>query len=287
MEVSGFTFVRNGAVFDYPFVESIKSVLPLVDEFIVNVPDSDDNTLELVRSINDPKIKIIQTRWKGDMPSGGKILSHHTNLALKECRGDWCFYIQADEIIHEEDKDKILRAMKDDLHDKRVDGILFDYVHFYGSYSCQAASRNWYRREVRIIRNRKGIVSYADAQGFRYSDGSKVSVAYSGARIFHYGWVRPLDSMRAKTVAMDRLWHGEKFDERNKNLEYASERYGLVEYKGTHPAIMKDRIKKQDWVFKFRSKIGSYKEFRYWMSDLLEKITGLRMFEYKGYRLVK
>lgn len=287
MEVSGFTFVRNGAVFDYPFIESIRSVLPLVDEFIVNVPDSEDNTLELVRSINDPKIRIVQTSWKGDIPSGGKILSYHTNLALKECKGDWCFYIQADEIIHEGDNEKILRAMRDNLDDRSVDGILFDYVHFYGSYSCQASARNWYRREVRIVRNRRDIVSYADAQGFRYSNGERIPVAYSGARVFHYGWVRPLESMRAKTIAMDRLWHGERFDERNKNLEYASQRYGLVEYKGTHPSVMKERIKKQDWSFSFRSRIRSYKEFRYWLSDLLEKITCLRLFEYKGYRLIK
>lgn len=287
MKVSGFTFVRNGVVYDYPFIESIKSVLPLVDEFIVNVPNSDDNTLDMVKAIGDPKIKIFQTQWGGELPSGGRILSHHTNLALEKCTGDWCFYIQADELIHEDDNEKIFNAMKNNLDRDGVDGLLFDYNHFYGSYSCKASARNWYRREVRIIRNNKGIVSYADAQGFRYNDGSRVPVAYTGARIFHYGWVRPLESMRAKTVAMDRLWHGEKFDEKNKVLEYGSERYGLFEYKGTHPAIMKERIKKQNWSFSFKSKINSYKEFRYWMSDMIEKIFGIRLFEYKGYKLVK
>ena len=286
MKVSGFTFVRNGVVYDYPFIESINSILPLVDEFVINVPKSDDDTLEKIKSIDSPKIKILETNWGGEVPSGGKILSHHTNLALRKCTGDWCFYIQADEIVHEDDHEKISRSMRDNL-DKKVDGLLFDYVHFYGSYSCWASARNWYRREVRIIRNGKNIMSYADAQGFRYSNDSRIPVADTGARIFHYGWVKPLESMRAKTVAMDRLWHGEKFDDRNKDLEYNSQRYGLVNYNGTHPAIMSERIKKQDWRFDFSSKVTSYKEFRYWFSDVIEKITGLRLFEYKGYRLVK
>ena len=261
--------------------------MPLVDEFIVNVPRSDDKTLEVVCSIGDPKIKILETNWEGNIPSGGKILSHHTNLALKRCTGDWCFYIQADEVIHEDDHEKISSSMRDNLSNEEVDGLLFDYVHFYGSYSCRASARNWYRKEVRIIRNGKNILSYADAQGFRYSDNSRVKVAYTGARIFHYGWVRPLESMRAKTIAMDRLWHGEKFDDRNKNLGYKAVRYGLRQYKGTHPSVMRERIKNQNWHFDFRSKITSYREFRYWLSDLIEQITGLRLFEYKGYRLIK
>lgn len=287
MKVSGFTFVRNGIKFDYPFRESILSILPLVDEMIVNVPDSEDETLKAVKDINSPKIRIIQTNWNGDVPSGGKILSHHTNLALKECSGDWCLYIQADEIISEQDHCKIKEAMEENFADKRIDGLLFDYVHFYGSYDCVAAARNWYRREVRIIRNRKDIVSFADAQGFRYKDDSKIPVAYTGAKIYHYGWVRPIESMRTKTIAMDRLWHGTKKDEENKDLEYKSTQYGLKKFKAKHPEIMKDRIKKQDWVFNYNSKISSYREFRYWTSDLLEKTTGLRFFEYKGYKLIK
>jgi glycosyltransferase involved in cell wall biosynthesis len=288
MKVSGFTFVRNGVKFDYPFKESIKSILPLVDEMIVNVPSSEDDTLEAVKGMNEKKIKIFQTDWEGDIPSGGKILSHHTNLALEKCTGDWCFYIQADEIVHEEDHSKILDAMKNNLNDKNIDGLLFDYVHFYGSYDCVASARNWYRREVRIIRNKKNIVSFADAQGFRYAvNNAKIPVAYTGAKIYHYGWVRPIESMRTKTIAMDRLWHGDKKDEENKNLEYKDNQYGLYKFTGKHPNIMKKRIQSQNWSFNYSSKISSYREFRYWLSDFFQKLTGLRLFEYKGYRLKK
>lgn len=288
MKVSGFTFVRNGIKFDYPFIESIRSVLPLVDEMIVNVPISEDETLESVKKINDKKIKIFETEWGGDLPSGGKILSHHTNLALERCVGDWCFYIQADEIVHEDDYPKILKAMQDNIDDHRIDGLLFDYIHFYGSYDCVASARNWYRREVRIIRNRKRIVSFADAQGFRYAvDNAKIPVAYTGAKIYHYGWVRPIESMRTKTIAMDRLWHGDKKDEENKGLEYKARQYGLRKFKGNPPGIMKDRIKKQNWSFNHSSRISSYRELRYWLSDFFQMLTGIRLFEYKGYKLKK
>ncbi|MFH1223361.1 MAG: glycosyltransferase family 2 protein [Pseudomonadota bacterium] len=287
MRISGFTFVRNGIVYDYPFRESICSVLPLVDEFIVNIPYSDDKTYEAVLEIGSPKIKIFQTEWNGDIPSGGKILSHHTNLALKKCTGDWCFYIQADEVIHENDHPKIKSAMENNLNDKKIDGLLFDYLHFYGSYNCVASSRTWYRNEVRIVRNNPDIVSFDDAQGFRFTSGGKLNVVSTGARVFHYGWVRPIESMRIKKIAMDRLWHGNKMDEENRNLEYSSTQYGLKEYNGTHPSVMKERIKKQDWQFVYNPRVSSYRELRYWFSDILERITGKRFFEYKGYNRVK
>ncbi len=284
MKVSGFTFVRNGLIYDYPFTESIKSILPLVDEMVVNVPYSDDKTYEAVLDIGSPKLKVFQTEWGGEKPSGGRILSYHTNLALKKCSGDWCFYIQADEVINENDNERIAKAMKDKVRDPMVDGLLFDYLHFYGSYDCVATARNWYRKEIRIIRNGHDIVSYADAQGFRYTDGSKIVAANTNAKIYHYGWVRPLDSMRVKTIAMDRLWHGEKKDDENKKLEYKTNKYGLRKYTNTHPDVMKDRIKAKNWRFEYSSRISSYTEFRYWLSDVMEKIFGKRFFEYKGYK---
>lgn len=285
MRVSGFTFVRNGIIYDYPFRESIRSVLPLVDEMIVNVPASDDDTYKAVVEMNEPKIKIIQTVWGGEKPSGGRILSHHTNLALEQCSGDWRLYIQADEVIHENDYEKIKGAMRDNLHDHSVDGLLFDYVHFYGSFSCIATARNWYRREIRIIRNNPDIVSYSDAQGFRYKDDSKIPVKKTGAKIYHYGWSRPIEAMRLKTAALDSFHHGNKRDEINKKLTYKSIQYGLRSFNGTHPKVMSERVNSQDWFFDYQSKVSSWKDFRYCLSDLFEKTTGLRLGEYKGYRL--
>lgn len=289
MKVSGFAFVRNGVKYNYPFEESIKSVLPLVDEMIVNVPSSEDDTYERVLNIKDPKIKVFQSEWDDsdkEKVKNGKIIALHTNLALEKCSGDWCFYIQVDELIHEDDYKEIRSAMERYLNSD-VDGLLFNYLHFYGSYNCIATSKGWYRREVRIIKNNKGIKSYKDAQGFRYSDDSKLKVAHIKARIFHYGWVRPIENMRTKMLETQKYWTGNKKDEENKKMQYQSNLYGLKKYKGNHPLVMKDKVKSINWDFNFKSKISSYRDFRYFLSDIFERLTGIRLFEYKGYKKIK
>jgi hypothetical protein len=285
MKVSGFTFVRNGVLYDYPFRESIKSLLPLVDEMIVNVPESEDDTYNAVASIGDPKIKIFSSKWEADVPSGGRILSYHTNLALGKCTGDWCFYLQADEVLHEQDF-KIHDAMRDYSVDKEVEGLLFGYKHFYGSYDCIATAKTWYRREVRVIRNGIGAFSFGDAQGFRKNGNKRLKVKAVNAFIYHYGWVRPPERMRIKTIAMDRLWHGNGKDKENRNFKYRSEQYGLHKYDGTHPGVMAERISKKDWDFEFKSRIKTMRDFRYWLSDIFERLTGIRLFEYKGYEKI-
>ena len=68
MKISGFTFIRNGATLGYPFVASIRSLLPLCDEVIVNVPRSTDDTLEQVEAIGDPEIRVLETEWDGAQP---------------------------------------------------------------------------------------------------------------------------------------------------------------------------------------------------------------------------
>ena len=63
MKVSGFMFIRNGSILGYPFIESIKSVLPICDEFVIAVGKSDDDTLSKIRAIKSKKIRIIETIW--------------------------------------------------------------------------------------------------------------------------------------------------------------------------------------------------------------------------------
>src|SRR5215207_8727233 len=110
MTLSGFTFCRNMVRYDYPVVESIRSILPIVDEFVVNVGRCEDGTLELIRSIDSPKIRIVESVWDETLRKDGIIYSQQTNIALSHCAGDWAFYLQADEVIHEQDLPGILEA---------------------------------------------------------------------------------------------------------------------------------------------------------------------------------
>ena len=193
MKISGFTFVRNAIKFDYPVVEAILSILPICDEIIVAVGNSDDDTLSLIRSINSPKIKIIETVWDDTLRKGGQVLAVETDKALAAVSpdADWCFYIQGDEVVHEQYLPIIKQAMEENLHQKKVEGLLFKYTHFYGSYQYVADSYKWYRREIRVIRNTGKIRSYKDAQGFRTIDNQKLIVKLIDAYVYHYGWVKP------------------------------------------------------------------------------------------------
>ncbi len=151
MKVSGFTIARNAVKYNYPIVESIKSILPLCDEFIVNVGDSDDRTLELIQSIKDPKIKIIQNKW--DFSRGEIVLAEQTNIALSKCSGDWAFYLQSDEVVHEKDLPKIRKLMQKYLNDDNVDTLRFKWLHFYGSFNRYRIDSGWFQKEDRIIKN--------------------------------------------------------------------------------------------------------------------------------------
>lgn len=270
----------------YPVVESIRSVLPLVDEMVIGVGQSDDGTKALIEAIGDPKIRLFDAVWDPKKTKGGYLLSEKTNEALDRCQNDWCLYIQADEVIHEDDYPAIRASVETFAHDPRVEGFLFRYIHFYGSYATIAASRKWYRNEVRLVRKSSGIRSHNDAQGFRVQ-GEKPTVAPSGGRIFHYGWVKPPKLMGEKSKLLNRLWHGDKKDGEFANFQY-DRQYGLRRYEGIHPQVMKTLVASQDWLFDPRRTLAEFrlKDVRLVLSDLIESVTGWRMGEYKPYQIL-
>lgn len=249
MKVAGFTIVRNAEKFDYPVKESILSVLPIVDIFIVSIGQSEDNTEGIIRSIPSDKIKIVHSVWDDNLREGGKILAIETNKAKEQIPSDidWCFYIQSDEVINENDYEKIQQAMKENLHNPDVEGLLFNYYHFFGNYDYIATSRKWYRKEIRIIRNNKDILSYKDAQGFRKLNNEKLKVKETGAYIYHYGWVRHPKAQLEKQKNFHKLWHDDEWVKQHideeKILNYKVNDI-LEKFNGKHPSVMKDRIEK-------------------------------------------
>jgi len=295
VKVSGFTFVKGAVKFYYPVVESIKSMLPICDEVIVNVGLPDDGTLKLIKGIKSKKIKIIRTEWDPKFQYKSRILSQQTNIAMYQCKGDWCLYLQADEVLHEEDYDRIYKSMEQNLGDESVEGLLFDYIHFFGSYKTYVKSYHWYQKEIRIIRNRLGITSWKDAQSFRL-DGRKLRVKETGGRIFHYGWVRPPEVMIAKKQYHDSLHHGDKVftdekDRYNIYFEFVDQidPFMIGEFKGSHPKVMNKRIREWKYIF-YKKKSNhklTFKDLRYRISDIFANITGIRVGEYKNYKLLK
>ena len=257
MRISGFSLARNAVKFYYPIREAILSVLPVVDEFVLAwAPgDPDDESREVVESIGDPRIRIVEGKWEEER-LGARAYSGLTNRALKECSGDWCFYVQADEVVHEDDLPIVTSRCQQLLDDRRVEGLLFDYLHFFGDYDHYQPGHGWYRREIRVIRNGLGIRSVRDAQSFRYPNGKRLAVADANARIFHYGWVRPPRLMQSKDKEF--LSHRQGREAIEAMYREAPEEmdFGplgrLPVYEGTHPAVMRERIAEMDWKDKLR-----------------------------------
>jgi hypothetical protein len=303
LKVSGFTLVRNGTKFDYPYIESLRSLLPLVDELVINVGKGDDDTAERIarfaREEGQGKVVTFESDWRLDDPErkkGGLILSEQTNLALDRCTGDWCIYLQADEVMHEEDGSRLRQALLEADPCPEVEGLLFDYVHFYGSFDVIQQTRSAYRREVRAIRRSSAARSVGDAQSFRKPGGSKLKVVLCGARIFHYGWVRTPQAMREKTFFMDQLYHGvPSAEDAAKGIPHTGDNYrykrfwGLTIFKGTHPAVMRLRISTQGWHWDLARSplVWKWKDATKVVLDLLERVTGARLFEYRSYRRLR
>ncbi len=239
MKVSGCTFLRNAQKLGYPFVESIRSVLPLVDEFIIALGPCDDATEPMLRAIGDPKIRIIPTQWneriQTDYSVKGFVYGQQKSIALFNCTGDWAFYLEADEVVHESELVKIRAAMETHLPDSRVEALAFDYLHFYGNANTYAWSPRWYRTEVRILRNT--IPAWGPEGLFfvvldTHKRGRYPRAAHTGATIYHYGWVRSEAQMNLKTSATHRFWDADTVPK----MDYSQIDPGTLKlFTGTHP----------------------------------------------------
>lgn len=281
MKVAGFTIIRNAVKYDYPVVEAINSILPICDAFYVGVGNSEDETKKLIENINSDKIKIIDTIWDDNLRVGGHVLANETNKVFDAIPKEfnWCFYIQSDECVHEDDLNTIKTAMQNNLLNKNINGLLFKYKHFYGQYNYIGVGRRWYANEIRIIRNDKSIRSYKDAQGFRFTNNTKLKVKNTNAFIYHYGWVKPPKAQQAKQQNFHKMWHDDNWVNENvkKNEEFDYSNIDLLEiYKGTHPLVFKSRIKNADWEFIYNSKFVKT-NFKYKFLYFIEKLTGWRI----------
>lgn len=255
MKVSGFSFIRNAIKYDYPIIEAIRSIIPICDEMIVAVGNSDDDTRILIESIDTDKIKIIDTVWNDNLRENGEVLAVETNKALECVSNDatWCFYIQGDEVLEDNQLEYIYNALKSYQYKLNVDGFLFDYLHFYGSYDCVGSSHSWYKNEIRIVRRNSEIYSFGDAQGFRKRKNQKLRVVALDSKIYHYGWVKDPRSMQQKQEYFNKFWHDDSWLDKNiaktERFIYEDHITEIRKFKGNHPSVMKERIERFNWTF--------------------------------------
>ena len=287
MRISGFTIVRNAIELDFPVLESIKSILPICDEVVVNVGRSTDATLDLVRSLDDPRIRVLETEW--DFARGESVLRDETARAMRACAHPWGLYIQADEVLHERGAPRLAETIRSAAGDPRVEGVVVRYRHLFGNPDTEAVNRRWYRREVRAVRldPAADIRPYRDAQGFRQGPGHRrVRARLADAEMFHYGWTRSGAALRGRAV-IDRSLYPDR-------PEYEFDRAvlrwfpGLRPFRGTHPAVAADWVERHrhDPIRRVTEPFFEWEHLRFHASDVVERLTGRRFFEFRNYELV-
>mgnify|MGYP000008666495 FL=1 len=285
MKVSAFTFIKNGQLLGYPFLQSIHSILPIVDEFIINIGDSEDDTSKIIKSIASPKIRIIESKWNDLMQDRGYVYGQQKMIAQFNCTGDWAFYIEGDEVYHEDELKQIQRSMEIHLNDSNVEALVFDFLHFYGNENSILNSPGWYRSEARIIKN--SIRSYApDGLFWLVLDSNKKGryprAMHTGATCYHYGWLRSEDEMNLKSSKVQKYWGGEPI-----RVDYSQMDPKIIEeFQGSHPNIIKDWLPKNVGVYKPDSSyMPTRKQIKHRLMLKLEKLFGLEMSK-KHYKLL-
>lgn len=196
-KLGGILFVRNGIQYDYCYRESIKCLQALCDEVIVLDAGSDDGTAEDLLSLEDNKTLIVSVKnelW--DMQHGREKLAYFQNLALSFLEADYYFLLQADEVIHENSFPSIRAAIETDK-----EAFLIKRINLWGS-------ANTY---INVPDNRqpcsKHVIRLAKTKYQSVDDGESISAEASqnfinGITIYHYGFVRKKEVMKAKIINM-------------------------------------------------------------------------------------
>jgi hypothetical protein len=286
MKVSGFTFIKNGRILGYPFLQSIHSILPIVDEFVINVGESEDDTLALIQSIESDKIRIIHSKWNDSMQDRGYVYGQQKMIAQFNCIGDWAFYVEGDEVYHEDDLDKIKSSMQTYLNNPNIEALIFDFYHFYGNANSYLDSPGWYRSEARIIKN--SVRSYAPDGLFwlvleSNKKGRYPRAKHTGVYCYHYGWVRSENEMNLKSEKIQKYWGGKPI-----SINYSQmDKLIIKQFSGTHPAVVEDWLPKAQGIFQVDPKYTlTKKQKKHLLMIKLEKLFGLELSK-KHFKLVK
>ncbi len=286
MKVSAFTFIKNGQLLGYPFVQSIKSVLPIVDEFVINVGKSEDNTLKIIKSIASSKIRVIESVWNESMQEKGYIYGQQKMIAQFNCTGDWLFYIEGDEVYHENDLQLILESMEENYNNTDVEALVMDFYHFYGNEISLLDSPGWYRSEARIVKS--SVRSYAPDGLFwvilnssrkgRYPKAKKTQ-----AHCYHYGWIRTENQMNLKSKKVQKYWSREPV-----SIDYSQIDPSIIRlFKGSHPKIMNDFFIKNTGIFQASKNYKiTFKDRKHRIMKKIENVFKVSLSK-KHYKLLK
>jgi glycosyltransferase involved in cell wall biosynthesis len=247
MKISGFSFVRDGVRFGYPFEESIRSALPLCDEFIVAVGEGQDGTLERLRAMDEPKLRILPTRWNENIRRHGYVYAQQKMIAQFNCTGDWALYLESDELLHEDELDRLRHIMEKALHDPRVEALAFNYHHFWGEPGLVRNTPGLYRKATRAIRNDLrsiapdglywAVIRDRNLIGRRNKRRTRYPRALdTGVHIYHYGNTRAEHYLKPRARTVNQYWSRKIWFDQYGNISPAT----VEPFAGTHPRAIRE-----------------------------------------------
>ncbi len=248
MFVSGMTIAKNLVRLDYPFIEAIRSALPLCDEFVAVIGDSDDGTFEAVQQLNDPKIRIVRTTWSEKVTPRKCILAQQTNIGLHLCRGDWVIYLQGNEVLHESSLPALRETMEAHKDNPEVEALLLERLTFWGDYDHVVhAYPERFKYSARILKPYVGMYSVRDAMSFAVFDGYSLNGRYpravdTGQDLFRYGFVQSPALLSEKYKLAVHIDGGDPNVGEENYYNYMPRQF-VRRFEGTHPALMHDRVK--------------------------------------------
>jgi glycosyltransferase involved in cell wall biosynthesis len=245
--ISVYTTTYNSIDQEYCIVEGIRSALGFADEVIVVDSHSNDGTVEAIESINDPRIKIYEIDWLPRI--GWAMYKIAKSMAIGRCTKDWCVLMDADEVFHELDYDKI-KKVPYSVADNII-GVKFNTLHFYGDYKhLLNGSKSWkdlYTNKVYMVRNGLGIHHGnsgmdIDAHVDRYGIPLKQEyLVHLNISAFHYGHIRSDAAYLKKQNRMHSFYEGKEV---NNTAIDRIDLKNLGTFIGTHPITMKNRVEK-------------------------------------------
>ena len=133
-KLSGFSTLKSFDI--YPFDLAYESVLPYVDEFLLGIDSSCFNT-KYKRILNSflnktkfrKKIKLeffnFNSETVNNLKVRGRWITDANNKMLNKCTGNYCLYVQADEIFPNISKKKFNKVFI-----SKPDEIYFNYHHY-------------------------------------------------------------------------------------------------------------------------------------------------------------
>ena len=251
MALIAYTIIRNMFQYDYPLEECVFSVLPVVDRHIICECYSDDGTYaEVLRWKRDnPKIQLLRHKWANHYTIlqriGNYILSNISN-------GDWCFQLQADEVMHE-DSWQMLQELPRRCQDQDAIGAYFHYTHFMANYRTEFDFMYQHKRV--LVQQGHGWVWDRDACGLMLGGGKFLNAP---VEVFHYGKVHEARVALEKEIAFQEMYRDTPPGFPDPRLAQMGEAIGKMDYyylfdhavqqgevrefTGTHPKIMAARI---------------------------------------------